>query len=127
MTRILLMAGLILVLVLGASIGYFNAQPVTFDYLLGVWEIPLIAVLIAAFSTGVVVTLLVVAGRIISLRLEVRRLTRQIREHEIELRNLRNLPLPQDTRSDAGAARQPATAVIVARPAETAAGSPRAS
>ncbi|MFA5937979.1 MAG: LapA family protein [Sinimarinibacterium sp.] len=97
MTRIVLMAGLILVLVLGASIGYFNAQPVSFDYLLGVWEIPLIAVLIAAFSAGVVLTLLVVAGRILSLRLEVRRMTRQIREHEIELRNLRNLPVTAES------------------------------
>ncbi|MEQ1438175.1 lipopolysaccharide assembly protein LapA domain-containing protein [Fontimonas sp. SYSU GA230001] len=97
MSRIVLMGGLILVLVLGAAIGYFNAQPVHFDYLVGVLELPLIAVLILAFCAGVVVALLVVGARLLSLRLELRRSARQLRELEIELRNLRNLPVTTET------------------------------
>ncbi|TJY62218.1 LapA family protein [Sinimarinibacterium sp. CAU 1509] len=93
MWRIVLLVLLIAVLVLGASIGYFNAQSVTFNYLLGEWQIPLIALLIADFAFGVLIALAVAAARILSLRLEVRRLRGRIRENEAELRNLRNLPV----------------------------------
>lgn len=93
MWRILLLVLLVAVLVLGASIGYFNAQSVRFDYLFGQWDVPLIALLIADFALGVLIALLLVSGRILSLRLEVRRLRNRVRDHEIELRNLRNLPL----------------------------------
>jgi len=102
MWRILLIAVLLIVLVLGASIGYFNAQTVSFDYLFGAWELPLIALLIAAFALGVVLTLVVVGGRVLSLRLELRRARGRIRDHEVELRNLRNLPLTGESRSEAG-------------------------
>lgn len=102
MWRLLLLAVLLIVLVLGASIGYFNAQTVSFDYLFGAWELPLIALLIAAFALGVVLTLLVVGARVLSLRLELRRARGRIRDHEVELRNLRNLPLAGESRSEAG-------------------------
>ena len=54
MARILLLLLVILLLALGATIGYFNAQPVTFDYLLGVWEVPLVGLLVAVLAIGVV-------------------------------------------------------------------------
>ncbi len=97
MWRIVLLVLLIAVLMLGASIGYFNAQSVTFNYLLGEWQIPLIALLIADFAFGVLIALAVAAARIVSLRLELRRLRGRIRDHEAELRNLRNLPMNPDT------------------------------
>jgi putative membrane protein len=103
MVRVLLLLLLVSVLVLGATIGYFNAQPVDFDYLFGVWQVPLAGLLIAAFAVGVVLALLAAASRILGLRLELRRLRQQIRDHEIELRNLRELPLG----SDSTANRQP--------------------
>lgn len=93
MARILLLLLVILLLVLGATIGYFNAQPVTFDYLLGAWEVPLAGLLVAVLAIGVVLALVAAAGRILALRLELRRLRQQIRDHEIELRNLRELSL----------------------------------
>jgi len=96
MWRIVLLVLLVAVLVLGASIGYFNAQSVTFNYLLGEWQIPLIALLIADFAFGILVALAVAAGRILSLRLELRRLRGRVREHEAELRNLRSLPVNSD-------------------------------
>jgi putative membrane protein len=96
MWRIVLLILLVAVLVLGASIGYFNAQSVTFNYLLGEWQIPLIALLIADFAFGVLVALAVAATRILGLRLELRRLRGRIREHEAELRTLRGLPVSSE-------------------------------
>lgn len=97
MARVLLLLLLIVVLVLGATIGYFNAQSIEFDYLLGVWQVPLVGLLIAAFAVGVVLALAAAAARIVGLRIELRRLRQRIREHEIELRNLRELPLATDS------------------------------
>lgn len=105
MWRIVLMLLLVAVLVLGASIGYFNAQSVRFDYLFGEWQVPLIALLIADFALGVLIALVFASARILSLRLELRRLRSRVRDHETELRNLRNLPLagPATTESHGGA------------------------
>lgn len=96
MWRIFLLLVLIAVLVLGASIGYFNAQTVSFDYLFGAWEIPLIGLLIGSFALGVLLTLLVVGSRLLGQRMELGRLRARIRDHEIELRNLRNLSVAAD-------------------------------
>jgi putative membrane protein len=93
MSRIAALVVLLVILVLGASVGYFNAQPVRFNYLFGSAETPLIAVLIAAFSIGIVLTIAAVSGRLFSMRLEVGRLRKQLREAEGELRTLRNLPV----------------------------------
>ena len=43
MLRFLVIALLVLFLVVGASFGYFNATPVTFNYLAGTIELPLMA------------------------------------------------------------------------------------
>lgn len=93
MPRLLLMVLLVVVLVFGASVGYFNAQPVRFNYLFGELELPLIAILIGDFAFGVGVTLLVLLSRLLSLRLEAGRLRRRLRDTESELRALRNLPV----------------------------------
>ncbi|MFT4046090.1 MAG: LapA family protein [Solimonas sp.] len=93
MTRLAVLIVLLVILVIGASIGYFNAQPVQFNYLFGTSEFPLIAVLIAAFSIGIALTIVAVSGRLFSMRLELRRLRKQLREAEGELRTLRNLPV----------------------------------
>lgn len=96
MWRIFVMLVLVAVLVLGASIGYFNAQIVSFDYLFGSWDIPLIGLLVGAFALGVVLTLLVIGTRLLAQRMELGRLRSRIRDHEIELRNLRNLSTPAE-------------------------------
>ncbi|HET8882690.1 MAG TPA: LapA family protein [Solimonas sp.] len=93
MTRIVILVVLLVILVFGASVGYFNAQPVVFNYLFGTAEFPLIAVLIAAFSIGIVLTIAAVSGRLFTMRMELGRLRKQLREAEGELRTLRNLPV----------------------------------
>jgi uncharacterized integral membrane protein len=93
MLRFVVLGGLALFLVLGASIGYFNAQPVTFNYLAGQLEIPLIALIIGEFVIAVALTLLICFGRILGLKNEIRRLRKQVRDADAELKALRELPI----------------------------------
>lgn len=92
MPRIPVLIVLLVVLCLGACIGYFNAQPVAFNYLFGSMHMPLIALIIGVFCIAVLLTLLLTAARILSLKREIRQLRRKLRDNETELRNLRNLP-----------------------------------
>ena len=85
---------------LGAAIGHYNVSAVTFNYLAGQVELPLIALLIAAFLLGVVVMWLLGLARLFVLNRESRRHQRQIRELEAELKSLRELPLAQAPSAD---------------------------
>ena len=101
MTRLATLIVLLVILVLGASIGYFNAQPVEFDYLLGSMHFPLIAIIIGAFAIGILLAVAIVSGRMVGMRMELGRVRKQLREAEGELRTLRNLPVgtsPTDPR-----------------------------
>ena len=89
---------------LGAAISHYNVSAVSFNYLAGQVELPLIALLIAAFLLGVVVMWLLNLARLFVLSRESRRHQRQIRELEGELKSLRELPL-----AHTGAAAPPAT------------------
>lgn len=93
MLRILVIFALILFLVLGASIGYFNAQEVQFDYLAGTVTLPLIALVIGEFVLAVLLTLLICLGRMLGLKAEIRRLRKRLQGTEAELKSLRDLPI----------------------------------
>ena len=83
------------VFVAGATVGFFNGQPVRFNYLFGEMELPLIALLLAEFLFVAVFTVGLVALRVLSLKTEIRGLRRQLRDAESELKNLRSLPLKE--------------------------------
>jgi lipopolysaccharide assembly protein A len=91
MGRWLLYCVLLLVLVLGISVGFFNAQTVSFHYLAGTVELPLIALIVAELFVVAIVSLAVCAGRILTLRAEIHRLRRSLRDTESELKTLREL------------------------------------
>jgi uncharacterized integral membrane protein len=91
--RLLVALLLIATFCLGAAVGYFNWTQVTFHYLAGQVELPLIALLLAAFIVGVLVMWLLNLARFFLLSRDHRRQQRQIRDLEAELKNLRNLPL----------------------------------
>lgn len=93
MLRFLVIAALVLFLVLGASIGYFNAQEVEFDYLAGSVKMPLIALVIGEFVVAVLITLLICMGRMLGLKSEIRRLRKHLQAAEAELKSLRELPI----------------------------------
>ena len=93
MGRLLVTLLLVATFCLGAAVSYFNWTPVTFHYLAGQSELPLIGLLLAAFVFGVLVMGLLNLARVFTLGRETRRQARQIRELEGELKSLRNLPL----------------------------------
>lgn len=101
MVRALIIVGLVIFLVLGASVGYFNAQPVRFNYLAGEIELPLIALVIGEFVLAVLLTLFISFGRMLSLKSEIRRLRKQLIGVEAELKTLRDLS------ADVGATQSP--------------------
>ena len=95
MGRLLVILLLVAGFCLGAAISYYNASPVTFHYLAGQVELPLIALLLGAFLLGIVVMWMLSLARAFVLSRDSRRQQRQIRELEAELKSLRDLPLAQ--------------------------------
>lgn len=93
MGRLLVALLLVAAFCVGAAISYHNWSSVTFHYLAGEAELPLIALLLAAFVLGMLVMGLLNLARLFVLGRESRRYQRQIRELEAELKSLRNLPL----------------------------------
>jgi len=93
MIRILIITAIFAVLVLGVAIGFFNAQPVTFNYLAGSVQLPLIALVMGEFFLVALLTVLLCYSRIFGLKGEIRRLRRQLKDAQAELQSLRNLPL----------------------------------
>ena len=97
MLRILVVMVLLAVFIAGAALGYFNATPVDFNYLFGIAQVRVVVLIVSTFVVAALLTLLLCAGRILSLSGEARRLRRQLRDAETELKNLRNLPLTPPT------------------------------
>jgi uncharacterized membrane protein YciS (DUF1049 family) len=92
MTRTLIIIALLVMLAVGVAIGFFNAQPVTFNYLAGQIQIPLIGLVMAEFFLVAALTALLCWTRIFGLKGEIRRLRRQLKDAQAELQSLRNLP-----------------------------------
>ena len=93
MGRLVTLLLLLAAFCLGAAISYYNWSAVTFHYLAGQAELPLIALLLGAFLAGVVVMWLLDLARLFVLSRDSRRQQRQIAQLEAELKSLRNLPL----------------------------------
>lgn len=93
MIRVLIIGAVLLVLALGVAIGLFNAQPVSFNYIAGTLQIPLIVLVMAEFFLVAAVTALLCWARIFGLKGEIRRIRRQLKDAQAELQSLRNLPL----------------------------------
>lgn len=95
MLRMLGLLLLVVIFCLAAAIGYFNLAPVKFDYLFGTVETHLVLLLLIVFAFAVVFTLLLCGYGMLGQRHEIRRLRRQLRATETELKNLRTLPLKE--------------------------------
>ena len=93
MKRIVGLLTVLIVLALGISVGHFNAQKISFNYLAGTVEISLIWLILGILVISVVGTLLACTGKILGLQAEVRRQKRKLAAAEAELKTLRNLPL----------------------------------
>ncbi|MCI0750063.1 MAG: LapA family protein [Nevskiales bacterium] len=75
---------------LGLILSYFNWTPVTFNYLAGRVDVPLIALLLSAFALGTLVMGVLSLERFWKLKRESRRLQRQLRDAETELSHFRH-------------------------------------
>ncbi len=93
MLRLLTVILLALVFLIGASLGYFNAERVTFHYLFGAVEVRVAVLVAVSFVIAALLTLALCGLRMLRLHREIRRLRRSLRDTETELKNLRNLPL----------------------------------
>lgn len=91
--RAFIVALVVVALLLGAAIGFFNAQTVSFNYLAGSLDLPLIALLVGELIVVAIVGLVLFYGRVFGLRREIRGLRRQLDAAETELKSLRSLPL----------------------------------
>lgn len=91
MLRAALLGVLVLMLLLGAAIGFFNTQSVTLNYLLGSVQLPLIALILSELVLLALLGLLLFAARLWSLRLEIMSLRKRLAATETELKNLRSL------------------------------------
>src|SRR5882762_7781615 len=81
---------------LGAALTYYNWGSVSFHYLVGQAELPLIGLLLSAFLMGIVVALLLMVAKVWGLTRDNRRVRKQLDMAEAELKSLRNLPLSSD-------------------------------
>lgn len=93
MRRLLLTVLLLVVFCAGLAISYNNSAAVSFDYLAGTLEMPLMGLLVAAFILGMLLAGTLNLATHWTLRREARRLQRQLQASEAELRTLRHLPL----------------------------------
>ncbi len=93
MLRLLAVVLLLAVFVAGAALSYFNYDYVSFNYLFGATQIRLVVLIVLTFVLTALLTLLLCSIRLFSLSGEARRLRRQLRDAETELKNLRNLPI----------------------------------
>lgn len=98
MFRLLTVLLLALVFAIGASLGYFNAERVTFHYLFGAVEVRVAVLIVVSFLTAAALTLALCGIRILGLHRDLRRLRKQLRDAETELKNLRNLPASTGSR-----------------------------
>lgn len=94
MLRTAVLVVLLVVLICGAAIGFFNAQRITFNYLVGSVELPLIVLIVGELILVTVIGMVAFAGRVWSLRLEIRGLRKRLAAAEVELKNLRSLTGP---------------------------------
>lgn len=93
MLRLLTVILLALVFLIGASLGYFNAERVSFHYLFGAVEVRVAVLVAVSFVIAALLTLALCGLRMLRLHREIRRLRKALRDSETELKNLRNLPL----------------------------------
>jgi putative membrane protein len=82
-----------LMLVIGVSVGLFNAQAVQFDYLAGQIELPLIWLLTLVIAFSVLVALAAASVPLLRQRRRIARLERDLQRARDALNTQRNLPL----------------------------------
>lgn len=90
--RIALLVLIVLGLVAGLTLGLFNAEPVTFHYLAGEVEVPLIGLLIAAAFLALALAAVVSAFPLLRQKRKIARLQRELDALRARAKVERQLP-----------------------------------
>lgn len=91
--RILKIFLILIVMLLGGIFAMLNAEPVNFNYYFGSLPLPLSLLITLALAVGVIVGILASIGMVLGLKRKNATLKQRERLANLELRNLRNLPL----------------------------------
>jgi uncharacterized integral membrane protein len=91
MWRAIVLGVVLLIFACGLAIGFFNIERVRFNYLVGSVELPLIYLILAELVIVTLIGLALFAGRVWTLKLEIRSLRKRLEATEAELKNLRSL------------------------------------
>jgi len=94
--RILSLAILLIVLLLGLSFAVLNADSISINYYLGEQEIPLSVALVLALVLGALLGILASLSVILRQRTRISMLNRTVTMTEKEITNLRSLPIKDD-------------------------------
>jgi len=94
--RILSLALLLIVLLLGLSFAVLNADSISINYYLGEQEIPLSVALVLALVLGALLGILASLSVILRQRTRISMLNRTVTMTEKEITNLRSLPIKDD-------------------------------
>jgi uncharacterized integral membrane protein len=91
MSRAIVLAIVAIIFACGAAIGFYNVDRVHFNYLIGSVELPLIYLMLLELGFVTLIGLAVFAGRVWTLKLEIRGMRKRLAATEDELKNLRSL------------------------------------
>ena len=86
---------LVVLVVIGLSFAVLNSQPVSLNYYFGEREVPLSMVVVLSLAAGAVIGVMVSAGLIFSLKAQLGRLRRKLRDAEKDMDQLRVLPVKE--------------------------------
>lgn len=93
MKRIIILAVLLLVALLGLSFAQMNADSVQLTYYFGEVRAPLSLVVVLAIALGAFLGVLAAMGMVIGQKREIAKLRKSVKLAEKEVSNLRSLPL----------------------------------
>lgn len=94
MKRILYGLLVIVVLLVGVTFSFKNAQPVELHYYFGIhWKTPLAFMFLTAVTLGIVIGFLASLGMVARMQRQITGMRRETRQLEQEVHNLRALPI----------------------------------
>jgi uncharacterized membrane protein YciS (DUF1049 family) len=91
--RIITYIFILIIILLGVSFAVLNHNAVIFNYYFGESTLPLSFLLVLSFIIGCILSLLVISGIVLKLKLKLYRLQQHIKVIEKEVENLRAIPL----------------------------------
>ena len=97
MARIIGLVLSLIVLVFGLFLGILNSDPVPINFYLGSRDIPLSLLLVLILLIGTIIGVIASLGVVIKLKRQISRLRKEIKSSEAEVKNLRSIPIKDES------------------------------